>query len=132
MIFFLTLLVAISDPSYGSRILFYSPFTAKSASSCMVPLANELARRGHSVVMVTQWPDMGHHKDIVHLDISNQFKGVQNILSKGLLTTELNPKPVFADISAMYDKSFVANLEALDHLKPLIESNVSHYKGLLN
>ncbi len=127
LIFILTILAMLVNPMAGSRILFYSPMTAKSACMAFVPLANELARKGHSVTVVTQWSDMDLHQDIVQPPIPNLFTSLQNILSHGLLKTELNPKPVFGDISGLYEKSIAANLEGLEVLKPHVNDKTKKF-----
>jgi hypothetical protein len=84
----LTILSAIGFCS-GGKVLFYMPFISESVKITFMPVAKELASRGHSVTIVTPFPDKKiDSSSIQQISFDSQFM-VDSI--REMSKSKLNP-----------------------------------------
>jgi hypothetical protein len=55
-LFFVFMSMSAFDLSTAGKVLFYMPFISESVKITFMPVAKELASRGHSVTIVTPFP----------------------------------------------------------------------------
>ena len=83
--------------SCGS-ILLYMPIVTKSARITFMPLATEMAKRGHEVVVVTQHPDKKPNPNITEITVdAKEFNELTDRMSAEKLKTGGNPDPPLAE-----------------------------------
>ena len=62
------------NTSHCGKILFYMPFISESVKITFMPVAVELASRGHSVTIVTPYPDkMLDNSNIRQISFDSEF-----------------------------------------------------------
>jgi hypothetical protein len=92
----LNILLLLNQPhvvSCGS-ILFYMPMVTKSIRITFMPVASEMAKRGHEVVIVTQHPDKNPNPNLTEIIIDGKdFNEFTDRLSAEKLKTGGNPDP---------------------------------------
>ena len=73
-ILFLMTLGWLVNTSHCGKILFYMPFISESVKITFMPVAIELASRGHSVTIVTPYPDkMLDNPNIRQISFDSEF-----------------------------------------------------------
>ena len=79
--------------SSGS-VLFFMPMVSKSIRITFMPVASEMARRGHEVVVITQHPDKNPNPNITEITIeAKEFNEFTERVSAEKLKTGGNPDP---------------------------------------
>ena len=79
--------------SSGS-VLFFMPMVSKSIRITFMPVASEMARRGHEVVVITQHPDKNPNPNITEITIeAKEFNEFTEKVSAEKLKTGGNPDP---------------------------------------
>ena len=98
LILFLMTLGWMVNTSNCGKILFYMPFISESVKITFMPVAVELASRGHSVTIVTPYPDkMLDNSNIRQISFDSEFM-VDKIrqISKEKLNPDSDDKfPIF-------------------------------------
>ena len=92
----LNILLLLNQPHIAScgSILFYMPMVTKSIRITFMPVASEMARRGHEVVIVTQHPDKNPNPNLTEIIIDGKdFNEFTDRLSAEKLKTGGNPDP---------------------------------------
>ena len=83
--------------SCGS-ILFYMPIVTKSIRITFMPVATEMAKRGHEVVVVTQHPDKKPNLNLTEITVdAKEFNELTEWISAEKLKTGGNPDPPLAE-----------------------------------
>ena len=92
----LNILFLLNQPNFGScgSILFYMPMVTKSIRITFMPVASEMVRRGHDVVVVTQHPDKKPNSNLTEIIIDGkEFTEFADRMSAEKLKTGGNPDP---------------------------------------
>ncbi|CAH0746951.1 unnamed protein product [Bemisia tabaci] len=132
-------LLAIVQGSVGFKALFLFPFPAKSHFGSLSPLAEELARRGHQVTVVTHFPKKNAlYKEIImdSTEFHKQFNdnnvnmtelGTANpLISRAFLYTMFN-KFAELSVSAKEMQELISSKEEFD----VIAGEVSFFQPSL-
>ena len=92
----LTTLLILEGPQVasGGSILFFMPVVSKSIRLCFMPVAAEMGRRGHEVVVITQHPDKKPNPNITEITVDGKaFNDFMESVSAEKLKTGGNPDP---------------------------------------
>ena len=91
--YFMLFLGQPTEVSSG-RILFYMPLVSKSIRITFMPVASEMARRGHEVVVITQHPDKKPDHNLTEITIDGKiFNDMIEKVSVEKLKTGGDPDP---------------------------------------
>ena len=106
----LTLLV-LSSVGFADcgKVLFYMPFISESVKITFMPVAKELASRGHSVTIVTPYPDkkIDAELDIRQISFDSRFltDKIQTVSKEKLSSTANDSFPIFE----LFNMAFTAS-----------------------
>ena len=56
----------------GGNVFFYMPVVSKSIRITFMPVATEMAKRGHEVVVLTQHPDKNPNPNITEINVDGK------------------------------------------------------------
>ena len=119
------------NTSHCGKILFYMPFISESVKITFMPVAVELASRGHSVTIVTPYPDkMLDNSNIRQISFDSEFM-VDKIreISKEKLNPNSDDKfPIFDLFNVAFTVRFT--ITSNDNIARMAEhrfSNVYNY-----
>ena len=78
----------------GGSILFYMPVVSRSIRITFMPVASEMARLGHEVVVVTQHPDKKPDPNLTEITIDGKiFNELTEKVSEELMKSGSSPDP---------------------------------------
>ena len=78
----------------GGSILFYMPVVSRSIRITFMPVASEMARLGHEVVVVTQHPDKKPNPNLTEITIDGKiFNELTEKVSEELMKSGSSPDP---------------------------------------
>ena len=92
----LHLILFLGQPNVvdSGRILFYMPLVSRSIRITFMPVASEMAGRGHEVVVITQHPDKKPDPNLTEITIDGTiFNNLMEKVSAEKLKTGGNPDP---------------------------------------
>ena len=95
----------------GGNYLFYLPFSSRSIKLGFMPMARELARRGHNVTMVCPHKDKKSIPGITEIIHSSPFDEISSQVSDNVLLEQGSATDL--PVSAMIEATITANREAL-------------------
>ena len=111
-ILFMMTLGCLVNTSHCGKILFYMPFISESVKITFMPVAIELASRGHSVTIVTPFPDkMVDNQNIRQISFDSKFM-IDKIreMSKEKLNPNSDDKfPIFELFNVAFTVRFTDN-----------------------
>ena len=82
----------------GGNIFFYMPVVSKSIRITFMPVATEMARRGHEVVVLTQHPDKNPNPNITEITIDGKiFNDLTERISKEMMKEGGSTSPPFME-----------------------------------
>ncbi len=70
----ISVLVILTKIVNAGNVLFYIPYGPLSSCITMVPIANELVTKGHSVTMVTGFDNLSAGHGVAHIVINSTFE----------------------------------------------------------
>jgi hypothetical protein len=68
------------------KIMFYLPLMSKSVKMCVMPLAEELGRRGHHVTLVLNFASATPAPNVTEIVVESDFERVTREMSTRLLS----------------------------------------------
>ena len=89
----LSVLLLLDKPKFAScgSILFYMPFVSKSIKITFIPVAEEMSKRGHEVVVITQHPGKKPNPNFKEIIVDgNEFDEMTERVSKEKLKSGAN------------------------------------------
>ena len=78
----------------GGNVFFYMPVVSKSIRITFMPVATEMARRGHEVVVLTQHPDKNPNPNITEITVDGKiFNAVAERISQEMMKEGASTNP---------------------------------------
>ena len=82
----------------GGSVFFYMPVVTRSIRLTFMPVANEMARKGHEVVILTQHPDKNPIPNITEITIEGKImKVVSEKMSEDVMKEGASTSPPLMD-----------------------------------
>ena len=99
----------------GGSILFYMPVVSRSIRITFMPVASEMARLGHEVVVVTQHPDKKTDPNLTEITIDGKiFNDLTEKVSEELMKSGSSPDPPLNEF--VEAQLAVSSLDLIDHI----------------
>ena len=102
IIFVIFLLIGFG---HCGKVLFYMPFISESVKITFTPVARELAARGHSVTIVTPFPDKNVDMRQISFDNAFMVENIRRVSNEKLSSTSNGSFPIFELFSISFTVS---------------------------
>ena len=111
--FQLVFLLLLFEHIFGGHYLFYLPFSSKSIKLGFMPMALDLAEKGHNITIVSPYQEEKHISGIFEIIHSSPFEALADKISENILRESVD-KSGFP-FSALVEATLTANHAALAH-----------------